>query len=240
MFWRGASNLVRIVRAPVERPEWSRFDQFGLRVFSEVVNEEEEAAIVAELASRLRKLDYLPSHWDGVITGYREFQLGTQSDEESRHPRTTSIVSRLKQRYFRHLSQMNEALHPSEWPDVEEPALGAHVLDYKPTGFVRPHIDSVEFAGPLLTGLSLISPVVMRFVMKPPNEHASEQSCVVDAIIPPRSIYYMSLASRYECTHETFAPEDDTFVKMYGLPEERGRRISIILRSPPETINPLP
>lgn len=210
-----STGLLRLQRLA---PEFSsNFPLLGLDVIPNFVTDIEGRAMVEELQPRLRKLDYLSTHWDQVITGYREFQFWPER-EADRYPACARAAGRLKSAFF----------------PPEHKVLGTHVLDYTPQGHVRPHVDSTEFAGPILSGLSLISPVVMRFRHK-------HSDTVVDALIPANSVYLMHQCVRHEFTHETPPPTDDFGDRLYGHPRS-GRRIAFILRSdasePSDIISP--
>ena len=45
---------------------------------------------------------------------------------------------------------------------VYQPTHRIHVLDLLPEGEVMPHIDHVKYAGPVVIGLSLLSPAIMQ------------------------------------------------------------------------------
>ena len=185
----------------------SGYDEFGLDIIPDFVDAATASLLVQELHPRLKKLDYLDTHWDQVITGYREFQFWPSEKSPRGYPACEAAFQRMTAQFF---------------PPGHR-VLGAHVLDYTPLGHVRAHLDSVEFAGPILAGLSLISPVVMRF------KHQSTDS-VFDAIIPANSVYLMSQSARYEFTHETPPPEDDFGKALYDCPRT-GQRIAFIIRS---------
>ena len=52
-----------------------------------------------------------------------------------------------------------------------------------PNRIISPHIDSVKFCGDVISGLSLLSPSVMRL------EHQSTNSKWISILLPPRSLY---------------------------------------------------
>jgi hypothetical protein len=47
-----------------------------------------------------------------------------------------------------------------------------HILDLHRDGHIRPHVDAARYCGPVISGLSLLSPAVMR-LQGPAPDHPS-------------------------------------------------------------------
>ena len=87
-----------------------------------------------------------------------------------------------------------------------------HVIDLKPTtGRIDAHVDSVKHGGELVAGLSLVSERTMTLLRN--------DVVVYNMVLPPRSLYVLHSASRYELAHAVSAGPQ--------------RRISIIFRDEP-------
>lgn len=117
----------------------------GLRVLPAAVSPPEAEALLAEVAKPLQRMRYAPAHFDNAIAGYRELRRREWSDANS------SVLQRL-QRAAEELAGTSVVFSPE-----------VHVLDLAPEGAILPHVDSARFVGPVIAGLSLLSPAVMRF-----------------------------------------------------------------------------
>lgn len=118
-----------------------------------------------------------------------------------------------------------------------------HVLDLEASGVIKPHVDSVRYCGDTISGISLLSDSIMRFVQsiedpykasesyrtQPKNNNLDLYSCKV--LLRRRSLYIMSKSSRYYFTHEILKNEE-SFIN--GMQVVKDRRISIICRNEPE------
>jgi hypothetical protein len=62
-----------------------------------------------------------------------------------------------------------------------------HVLDLHADGAILPHLDSLEFVGSYIAGLSLCSAAIMRLT------HVDDSSARIDLLLPPRSLYVLRL-----------------------------------------------
>jgi hypothetical protein len=175
---RFASLSNRLMRVHLADTFTSNYKELGLSVVENVVDERTEQTMLSEVDARLAKLDYAPTHFDGVITGYREFSM---VNEHAEHPFCASVLDTLRHRFF---------------GDVD--SLQCHVLDYLPRGRVFKHVDNVEFAGELLVGVSLGSATLMRFTSVDDDGRS-----LCELMIPPRSAYTMRQSGRFEWTHET-------------------------------------
>ena len=83
-------------------------------------------------------------------------------------------------------------------------------------------MDSVKFSGGFVAGVSLLSAAIMT--LERADAGAARAADTVRLLLPPRSLYVLSGAARFEFTHRIGG---GTF---RGAPVERGRRISLIFR----------
>jgi alkylated DNA repair protein alkB family protein 7 len=139
------SGLVRVATA------YLAAHPSGLRVLPTAVSSSEAAALVDEVATLLRRMRYAPAHFDNAIEGYRELRRR----EWRAHNR--EVLDRL--------GGMANAARSWQAAPVEFSS-EVHVLDLAPEGAILPHVDSERFVGPVIAGLSLLSPALMRFEHK--------------------------------------------------------------------------
>ncbi|XP_068728018.1 alpha-ketoglutarate-dependent dioxygenase alkB homolog 7, mitochondrial-like [Montipora capricornis] len=175
----------------------------NLEICEEFVSEEEEGLLLKEVEPYLKRQKYQYDHWDDAIHGYRETEKSRWSQE------SLSIFQRIRDVSF--------------GPELEL-LPHVHVLDLDKAGYIKPHIDSIKFCGDIISGVSLLSPSIMRF------KHEKFCNVKVDALLRPRSLYVIRNAVRYEFSHEILS-EDESVWKGEVIP--RGRRISLILRCQP-------
>jgi len=156
----------------------------------------EESLLVAEAERWLAKSRraYEPGHFDGVIKNYRELQ-------QPLHGRGVREESRAL------LRRLGAAAVPGD--DL----LPVHVLDLAADGVIGRHVDHVEYSGGTIAGLSLVSSAVMTL-------HHEGTDAALDLTLPPRSLYALSGAARYEWGH-SLVPA--------------GRRIAMLFRDRAET-----
>eukprot|EP00058_Branchiostoma_floridae_P017143 XP_002602631.1 hypothetical protein BRAFLDRAFT_266169 [Branchiostoma floridae] len=173
-------------------------------VHENFISEEEEEILFKEVEPKLKRiLRYEFDHWDDAIHGYREIERSDWSEQSQ------PILQRLRRLAFP--------------PGVAQLHL-VHVLDLAKEGWIKPHVDSVKFAGNTIAGLSLLSPSVMRLV------HSDNKAWVADVLLKPRSLYIMRDAMRYDYTHEILKAEESKF---RGEEVPRNRRVSVICRNEP-------
>ncbi|OWK49844.1 Alpha-ketoglutarate-dependent dioxygenase alkB 7, mitochondrial, partial [Lonchura striata] len=80
------------------------------------------------------------------------------------------------------------------------------------------------FCGCTIAGLSLLSASVLRLrSLRDPRDQ-------LELLLPPRSLYVLRGAARYEFTHEILGDEESFFG---GLRVPRGRRVALIFRNDP-------
>lgn len=172
----------------------------GFLLHENFISETEENSIVSEIDPKLLRRRYNAGHWDGVIVKYRE--IG--KSEWSPHNRET--LKRFESFVFGDSSKY-----------IPE----THILDLHEEGHIKPHVDSIQFIGPLVSGVSLLSDAVMRFVLE---EDASHH---VTVLVPRLSLYIMSSRIRYKYTHEILSNP----ASVNGLVINRTRRITLMRRS---------
>ncbi|XP_078352719.1 alpha-ketoglutarate-dependent dioxygenase alkB homolog 7, mitochondrial-like [Oculina patagonica] len=175
----------------------------NLEVREDFITKEEEFLLLKEAEPYLKRQKYQFDHWDDAIHGYRETEKSRWSHE------SLSIFQRIRDAAFR--SDLELLPH-------------VHVLDLDKAGYIKPHIDSIKFCGAVISGLSLLSPSVMRF------KHEKLCNVKVDALLRPRSLYIIKDAVRYQFTHEILKEEESVW-KGETIP--RDRRISLVLRCQP-------
>uniref|UniRef100_A0A914UJ51 Alpha-ketoglutarate-dependent dioxygenase AlkB-like domain-containing protein n=1 Tax=Plectus sambesii TaxID=2011161 RepID=A0A914UJ51_9BILA len=180
-------------------------------VVLDFITDAEEATLCDEVAPRLKRLRYEQAHWDDAIHLYRETERSQWS------PTATSIINRIKTRSFG-----SDAQHLSH----------VHVLDLHKDGLIKPHIDSSRYCGDVVSGVSLLSDSVMRLRHKD-----DEETLIVDLLLRRRSLYILSGVARYDFKHEILADAVSKF-KEEWIP--RDRRISIICRDLPKSVNASP
>jgi alkylated DNA repair protein alkB family protein 7 len=188
-----------------------------VKITPDVISQDESEEAVSLVDSKLKRLRYLGNHWDSVITGYREVELGPGHAMHD-HP----IIRRLQ-----NLIIADHGLMTFRSP---------HVIDLAgDKGCIGPHIDSVKFSGGIVAGLSLLSTRVMRLRLDAEFTHNYQDPkyysmpLVLDLLLPPRSLYVLSGPCRYHFTHEILDCDDCNHLFDKEL-IKRDRRISIILR----------
>ncbi|KAA1067313.1 hypothetical protein PGTUg99_032701 [Puccinia graminis f. sp. tritici] len=146
-------------------------------------------------------------HFDQVISGYREMQLGqfvSPSDTTPTHQSLASILARL------------QAL----LPDAPRPPL-IHLLHLSSQGRIDPHVDNLEASGSTIVGLSLGSTRVMRL-----GHQAAPILTHLKVLLPPGSVYIQRDSVRYNLQHSI--PIHDSFKNQ---PIIGAQRLSIMLRN---------
>ena len=163
-----------------------------VQIWPEIISEAEESALVAEAERWLARRAFEPGHFDGVIRNYREQQ---QPLGRVREPSRALL----------------QKLSAAAVPGAE--VLPVHVLELAADGVIGRHVDHVEYSGGTIAGLSLVSSAVMTL-------HHEGTDAALDLTLPPRSLYALSGAARYEWGH-SLVPA--------------GRRIAMLFRDRAET-----
>ena len=146
-----------------------------------------------ETEAWLQRRPYEGGHFDGVIKGYREVQKPLRAFS----PASRAVLDRLIAATF----------------PADAPLLPVHILDLQPDGAISKHVDHVEYSGGTIAGLSLVSSAVMTL-------HHEGTDAALDLTLPPRSLYALSGAARYEWGH-SLVPA--------------GRRIAMLFRDRADT-----
>ncbi|XP_075528927.1 alpha-ketoglutarate-dependent dioxygenase alkB homolog 7, mitochondrial isoform X3 [Dermacentor variabilis] len=136
----------------------------SMTVYDDFVTPEEETTLIAEIEPQYKRLRYESSHWDDAIHGYREIERNTWS------PPCEAILGRIRALAF--TPEVNQIQH-------------VHCLDLLEDGHIKPHVDSVRFCGDTITGLSLLSPSIMKLV------HEKMPDKWVKILLRRRSLYIM-------------------------------------------------
>ncbi len=144
-----------------------------LILYKNFVNEAEEQALLAELEPLLAARKYENTHWDAVISGYRELERARFG------PAARKIITKCVR------------VLPTR------KIMPIHILDLHQNGRILAHVDSVTSSGPLLAGLCLLSDCVMQL-----TEDANRTSGArIEVLLPRRSFYVYSSAARYQFAH---------------------------------------
>lgn len=206
----------------------SDFVDSSASVYRDFVTEEEANILVEDILACMKRRRYEKGHWDAVIVNYKETEL---YDEESLLcQESRNIFERVRhQLKERHLSRRTVSWLP------------CHAIDLHKEGELNAHVDSVRFSGDIVSGLSLLSPSIMRLV--PDDDGDGKTGLVehykhvefVDLYLPPRSLYVLADAGRYHYSHQLL-PSGSVFHTTNGEPitVERDHRISIIFRDSKE------
>lgn len=181
-------------------PAWRA--AFPLLLRPDFISAAEEAALLAAVEPALSRRAFEADHWDAVIVRYRELQLPLSS---------LGAVAAAPLR--RALALFALA------PGAQAPQTLLHALELAADGEIRSHVDSVKFGGAVVCGISLLSAATLRLTEEGLPAGAARAPRVVDVRLPPRSLYMLHGASRYDFGHAVLTPG--------------ARRISIILRDEP-------
>ena len=219
-----ASSLVDFSRLPsacVAGPA-----SFGISIVRNfVASQSEQDSLLAECSERLSRRRFERSHWDGVITGFREDSVPLANAG----PALRTAVARAW------------AYFP---PAGGAPLPFAHLLELEPAGYISRHVDSVKFSGGVVAGICLASDAVMRLYPVADGSDGNESGSggtssgvggesssegepgTVDLLLERGCLYVMSGECRYHWAHAVLKGT----TSFRGKPVARGRRVSIILR----------
>ncbi|BHF75846.1 Alpha-ketoglutarate-dependent dioxygenase alkB 7, mitochondrial [Sparganum proliferum] len=209
-------------------------------VIPNFVTEAEESNLMAELDPALMRLKYQTSHWDSAIENFRE------TEKKNWRKINQPVLERLKQLT---LNTEKEDKKPEGAPETSSfsdllPLI--HVLDLAPSGWIKPHVDSVRYCGGVIAVVSLLSDSIARLAIASPSEVAAltEQlpasrpglqlpppGAFADLFVPRRSVYVMRGVSRYRMTHAILPSPGE--LPGHPGPVIRDRRVTVICRSKP-------
>ena len=159
-----------------------------VRIKHNVITEEEERALLQYLDKLFARKRYGKNHFDSVITGYKETELGAglASSANARPKQVQDVLDRVSA-YVCRVSGVKVLIAP-------------HVIDLAKDGIISPHVDSVKFSGNLIAGLSLQSLRVMRLSLA---EHDPVASAYNDAFCHLPSSSHNNSSSNSSSNHKT-------------------------------------
>ena len=247
------TRYVNVKNAPLD------FDVSSAVVYPNFVTEEERKSLINESAKRFKRRSFQDGHWDSVITGYREVELGAPNEHKQHQDEDVPQFAKTIYKTRKHLADN----HFNKSNNNHIQWLPCHAIDLAAKGVLSAHVDSVKFSGEIVAGISLLSDAIMRLrpssddwdsedgnsnILKDDtkddtNSDSSMNSSntneeYVDLYLPQNSLYILSAMSRYSYTHELL-PTGSTFElsrsggegDYYDIIEViRGRRLSIIFR----------
>ncbi|VDK32850.1 unnamed protein product [Taenia asiatica] len=207
------------------------------------ITEEEEQNLLSEIDPVLSRSRYQTAHWDNAIENFRE--------TERKNWRTANrpVIDRLRQKT---LDVLKEELRPEgaqKASSFDDLLPYIHVLDLAPTGWIKPHVDSIRYCGGLVAVLSLLADSVARFTVAPESEVAPSTALLpssrMDLMLPPpgastdvwvrrRMLYIMRGATRYRLTHAILP--NDAQIPGTDHVVHRDRRITVMCRPRPECV----
>ncbi|KAM7538852.1 hypothetical protein Aperf_G00000048774 [Anoplocephala perfoliata] len=241
------SDISRVLSKAGERPVEFQ-DEFVKKLVSEelitipdFITEEEEQSLFSEIDPILSRSRYQTAHWDDAIEDFRE------TERKSWRAVNRPVIDRLRQKALEVLMTEPRPDGASKASSFDDLLPSIHVLDLAPTGWIKPHVDSIRFCGALVAVLSLLSDSVARFTVAPPSEvappTANFPAARMDLQLPPpgasvdvwvrrRMLYVMRGATRYRLTHAILP--NDSVNPCDGSLVHRERRITVMCRPRPE------
>ena len=205
-------------------------------VYPGFLTEEEGHALVKEVSRRMKRKRFEDGHWDSVISKYREIELTTPNEENSRQidaalDDESTILPDFAQTILRTRNVLGSYV-PHENAAVTW--LPCHAIDLSKDGRLDAHVDSIKFSGDIVAGISLLSDSIMR--LRPAKGEWTDETTAedmdghVDLYLPKLSLYCLHGMSRFNYSHELLP--SDTVYQLHGkdVSVPRGRRLSIIFR----------
>eukprot|EP00048_Salpingoeca_helianthica_P001517 m.49808 g.49808 ORF g.49808 m.49808 type:complete len:293 (-) comp11518_c0_seq2:33-911(-) len=169
------------------------------------VSAEEAQKLFEEVNPVILRSRYDEHHWDNAITHYREIHRSKWSAQNA---------------YLRERVQELPVLQANKITL----STAVHVLDLAENkGAVLPHVDSVDYVGQVVCGLSLLTPSIMQF------KHV-KTGAYFRVLLPERSLYIMRGSARFDFTHEVFGGPD---LEWKGARMPRTRRLVVLFRDDP-------
>ncbi|KAL5106087.1 hypothetical protein TcWFU_002195 [Taenia crassiceps] len=205
------------------------------------ITEEEERSLLSEIDQILSRSGYQTVHWDNAIKDFRE------TERKNWRAVNRPIIDRLRQKT---LDVLKEELRPGgaqRASSFDDLLPYIHVLDLAPTGWIKPHVDSIRYCGGVVAVLSLLADSVVRFTVAPESEVAPSTALLpgsrMDLILPPpgastdvwvrrRMLYIMRGATRYRLTHAILP--NNSQIPGTAHVVHRDRRITVMCRPRPE------
>lgn len=137
-------------------------------VYENAVTEEEAAALVHDIESRMKRRRYEKGHWDAVITQYKEIELPLPSESSSSalaplsDPSIRAIERIRRLLEMQHFDSNGAAADQDGHTKDKVSWISCHGIDLKKEGRLTAHVDSVRYSGLIVAGLSLLSSSIMR------------------------------------------------------------------------------
>ncbi|VDN96580.1 unnamed protein product [Rodentolepis nana] len=209
------------------------------------ITEEEELSLLSEIDPVLTRARYQTAHWDDAILDFRE------TERKSWRAVNRPIIDRLRQKTLEVLISEPRPEGVPKACSFDDLLPSIHVLDLAPTGWIKPHVDSIRFCGPLVAVLSLLSDSVARFTVAHESEVAPVTSnfpaAKMDLKLPPpgasadvwvrrRMLYMMRGITRYRLTHAILPNDSPNPSTNDGSLVHRERRITVMCRPRPECV----
>ena len=188
-----------------------------LQLFENVISQAEEDILYDSMKLRLERRKYSNGHWDGVIKTYREREV---MDAEW-NVNTIGIIRRIR-------NFIEKQINTNQIP-----WLPCHIIDLHEDGYILPHVDSIKFSGDLVCGLSFFSEAIMTLSPHVDGNGGTDllaSDSRVRFLMPPRSLYIMKGAARYNYAHAVRDPSDPQSQLWGERQVQSRRRLSLIFR----------
>ncbi|VDL19094.1 unnamed protein product [Hymenolepis diminuta] len=210
------------------------------------ITEEEEHSLLSEIDPVLTRARYQAAHWDDAIQDFRE------TERRCWRAVNRPVIDRLRQKTLEILMAEPRPEGVPKASSFGDLLPSIHVLDLAPTGWIKPHVDSIRFCGLLVAVLSLLSDSVARFTVAPESEVAPATSnfpaARMDLQLPPpgastdvwvrrRMLYVMRGVTRYRLTHAILPNDSPNPSTDDGSLVHRERRITVMCRPRPECVS---
>eukprot|EP01064_Diplonema_japonicum_P014309 TRINITY_DN21907_c0_g1_i1.p1 TRINITY_DN21907_c0_g1~~TRINITY_DN21907_c0_g1_i1.p1 ORF type:complete len:272 (+),score=38.70 TRINITY_DN21907_c0_g1_i1:46-816(+) len=141
-----------------------------VRVINEFITKEQEQEIDLIITSSLSDQPWESAHSDQLIRAYREIYVPKDGIEP--------------------LACLNTLYTDHPLTDYY------HFLEYKPEGYVKPHLDNRSESNHVVIGLSLLDTRIMT--LEPP---ARSEFSPVEIVLRPRSVYILTGPARHTWLH---------------------------------------
>ncbi|VDM27452.1 unnamed protein product [Hydatigera taeniaeformis] len=102
------------------------------------ISEEEEQNLLSEIVPIFSRLCYQTSHWDDVIKDFRE------TERKNWWALNRPVIDRLRQKTLDTLKAEPRPEGTQKVSSSNDLLPHIHVLDLAPTGWIKPHVDSIR------------------------------------------------------------------------------------------------
>jgi len=178
----------------------------------ECLTTKDERVLLDAFEKPLRRRKYEGSHWDDVISKYKEIQV----EESAYGPDVSIIIEKCKTLIARFVNKDIIFLPP-------------HVIDLASDGSISAHVDSIKFSGDFIAGFSLLSSRILRLekqqvdiTQAPPRSY--------ELRLEPRSMYILQGPLRYDFSHAVLGTQDTPLIAHLAHNLSIERRLSLMLR----------